>query len=75
MPKYTWKEQQKRLNWCRRHLDKYWHNIFFPDETTVYADNPLGYKWWRKMKSILNTNNQRNGQNLNLGKQFQQMEK
>ena len=25
----------KRLDWCRRHLNKFWHNIFFTDETTV----------------------------------------
>ena len=48
MAKYIWKEMQKRLDWCRRHLDKYWHNIFFTDETTVYVDNPSGNKWMKK---------------------------
>ena len=66
MPKNTWKEQQKRLDWCRRHLDKYCHKIFFTDKTAVYVDNPSGYKWVKKMKSILNTNNKRRGQKLNL---------
>ena len=73
--KKTWKEQQKRLDRCRRHLDKYWHNIFFTDETTVYADNPQVINGWRKMKSILNTNNKRREQKLNLWELFQQMEK
>ena len=43
----------KRLDWCRRHLDKYWHNIFFNDETTVYVDNPLGYKWMKKNEKYI----------------------
>ena len=54
MPKKnTWKEQQKRLDWCRRHLDKYWHKIFFTDETTVYVDNPSGYKWVKKNEKYI----------------------
>ena len=65
--KKTWKEHQKRLDWCRRHLNKYCHYIFFTDKTTVYFDDPLGKKnGWRKIKSILNTNNKRRGQKLNL---------
>ena len=66
MPKNTWKEQQKRLDWCRRYLNKYWHNIFFADEATVYVYNSSGYKWVKKMKSMLNTNNKMRGQKLNL---------
>ena len=65
-PKNTWKEQKKRLGWCRRHLNKYWHNIFFTDETTGYVDNPSGYGWVKKMKSILNTNNKRREHKINL---------
>ena len=60
--KNIWKELQKRLDWCRRHLDNYWHNIFFTDKTTVYVDNPSGYKWVKKNENILNTNNKRRGQ-------------
>ena len=35
----------KRLDWCKRHLNKYWHKVFFTYETTVYFDNPSGLKW------------------------------
>ena len=38
--KYT-----QKLDWCRRYLNKYWHYIFFTDETTIYADNHKGLKW------------------------------
>ena len=52
-PKNTWKEQQKRFDWCRRHLNKYWHKIFFTDETTAYVDNPSGYKWVKKNEKYI----------------------
>ena len=51
--KNTWKVQQKRLDWCRRDLNKYWHNIFFTYETTVYVDNPSGYKWVKKNEKYI----------------------
>ena len=51
--KNTCKEQQKREDWCRRHLDKYWHNIFFTDETKVYVDNTSGYKWVKKNEKYI----------------------
>ena len=38
--KYT-----QKLDWCRRYLNKYWHYIFFTDETTIYDDNLKGLKW------------------------------
>ena len=57
-------QKKIRLNW--RHLNKYWNNIYFTDETTVYVDNPSGYKWVKKNESTLNTNNKRRGQKLNL---------
>ena len=53
MPKNTWKEQQKKLDWCRRHLNKFWHNIFFTDETTVYVDDCSGYKWVKKSEKYI----------------------
>ena len=74
MSKNTWKEQQKRLDWCRSYLDKYWYKIFFTDETTVYAGNTSGLNGWRKMKSIFNTNNKRIREKLNLLELFQKME-
>ena len=43
----------KRLDLCRRHLDNYWHNIFFTDKTTVYVDNPSGYKWVKKNEKYI----------------------
>ena len=52
-PNNTWKEQPKRLDWCIRHLDKYWHNIFFTDETTVYVDYPSDYKWVKKNEKYI----------------------
>ena len=57
--KNTWKEQQKRLDWCRRHLDKYWHKIFFTDETTVYVENPSGYKWVKKSEKYIENKKQK----------------
>ena len=51
--KNIWKEMQERLDWCRRHLDKYWHNIFFTYETSVYVDNPSGYKWVKKNEKYI----------------------
>ena len=46
-------EMQERLDWCRRHLDKYWHNIFFINETTFYVDNPSDYKWMKKNEKYI----------------------
>ena len=66
MPKNTYKEQQKRLDWCRRHLNKYWHNIFFTDETTVYVDIPSGYKRVKKNVKYIEYKLKRRGQKLNL---------
>ena len=37
-------KSKKRLDWCRGNLNKYWHNILFSDQTTVYVDNPSGFK-------------------------------
>ena len=51
--KNIWKKMQERLDWCRRHLDKYWHNIFFTDETTVYVDNPSGDKRVKKNEKYI----------------------
>ena len=51
-PKYL-ERAAKKLDWCRRHLDKYWHKIFFTDETTVYVDNPSGYKWEKKNEKYI----------------------
>ena len=52
MPKQYLERVTKKLDWCRRHLNKYWHNIFLTDETTVYVDNPSGFKWVKKWKYI-----------------------
>ena len=52
MPRNTWKDQPKRLDWCRRHLNKILHYIFSTDETTVNVDNPSGYKWMKKDKKV-----------------------
>ena len=43
----------KKLDWCRRHFNKYWHNIFFTDETTVYAYHPSVYKWMKKNEKYI----------------------
>ena len=51
--KNTWKEQQKRLDCSRRHLNKYWHNIFFTDEIILYFDNPSSYKWVKKNEKYI----------------------
>ena len=53
MTKNIWKELQKRFDWCRRHLDNYWYNIIFTDKTTVYVDNPSGYKWVKKNEKYI----------------------
>ena len=58
-PKNTWKEQQTRLDWWRRHLNKYWHNIFSPIELKSMLIILQVINGWRKMKSILNINNKR----------------
>ena len=53
MAKNICKEIQERLDWCRRYLGKYWHNIFFTNETTFYVDNPSGYKWVKKNEKYI----------------------
>ena len=46
-------KSSKKLDWCRRHLNKFCHNIFFIDETTVCFDNPSGYKWVKKNEKYI----------------------
>ena len=65
-PKNTLKEQQKRLDWCKRHLNKYWHKVFFTDETTVYFDNPSGLKWVKSDVNYTEHKRKGRGQKLNL---------
>ena len=71
MPKKMLEIAVKRLDWCRKHLNKYWHNIFFIDETKVYFDNPSGFKLVKKNEKYLNANNKRRGQKLNHWELFQ----
>ena len=47
------KSSKIRLDWCWRHLDKHWHNIFFIDEITINVDNPSGYKWVKKNEKYI----------------------
>ena len=65
-PKNTLKEQQKRLDWCKRHLNKYWHKVFFTDKTTVYFDNPSGLKWVKSDVNYTEHKRKGRGQKLNL---------
>ena len=44
-PKNDIDDQEIRLNWCNRHVFDNWNNIFFTDETTIYLNNPGGFKW------------------------------
>ena len=44
-PKNDLKDQENRLNWCKRHTFDNWYDIFFTDETTIYLNNPGGFKW------------------------------
>ena len=44
-PKNDLKIQENRLNWCKHHTFDNWYDIFFTDETTIYLNNPGGFKW------------------------------
>ena len=44
-PKNDIDDQQIVLNWCNRQVFDNWNNIFFTDETTIYLNNPGGFKW------------------------------
>ena len=44
-PKNDIDDQVIKLNWCNRLFFDNWNNIFFADETTIYLNNPGGFKW------------------------------
>ena len=44
-PKNDLHDQKIRFNWCNRHINDNWYNIFFTDETTIYLNNPGSFKW------------------------------
>ena len=59
-------DQQIRLNWCNRHVFDNLNNIFFTDETTIYLNNPGGFKW---IKEDIHQNvitGRKSGRNLNV---------
>ena len=46
-------KSSKKIDWWRRHHNKYWHNIFFTFEIAVYVENPSDYKWVKKNEKYI----------------------
>ena len=61
----------KRLDWCRWHLDNIGIKYFSLMKLQFMLIILQVINGWRKMKSILSTNNRRRGQKLNLWEIFQ----
>ena len=61
VPKNTKKEQMKMVNWRNRQQNRYWHEVFFSDENSIYFDNPSGFKWVIKGKDYTNNIKKRRG--------------
>ena len=52
-PKNDLHDQKIRFNWCNRHINDNWYNIFFTDETTIYLNNPGSFKWIKKENRLI----------------------
>ena len=57
------KERRKRLDWCMSQIHQEWIKVFFSDETTIYLENPGGFKWVHKDEQNISEVKRRRGKN------------
>ena len=62
-PKNSIKEKIKRKKWWSHQAHQNWNSVFFSDETTVYLENPAGFKWIHKDDQNISEVKRRRGRN------------
>ena len=65
-PKNDLHDQKIRFNWCNRHINDNWYNIFFTDETTIYLNNPGSFKWIKTGEQANYIEGRNRGRKINL---------